>query len=324
MPAIFRHFTGLLSLPQKVTDMEYILNDESVVNSHGFVLLNAAGRFERFNANPVMLFNHEADKLIGQMTGLRIDGTKLIGTPSFDEEDTLAAKCKRQGEKGFLKGCSPGIIMHAVELRTTPDGEERITVTDWTLCEVSLVSVPSNQNALKLYNVRGEAIPDDQVKLSIESLLNNNTGKKMDKIILTAEAYAALGLTSAEADGKAISAAIMELKVRTEKAEKAIEEACKEKAMELVELAVKDGRITADKKGQFVKLALTDFSMAKETLEAIPVKESLSAKIVHKATTTKDRADWTYLKWAKEDPEGLKRLKETDPEAFEELKKRVK
>lgn len=145
----------------------------------------------------------------------------------------------------------------------------------------------------------------------------------MDKIILTAEAYAALGLTSAEADGKAISAAIMELKVRTEKAEKAIEEVRKEKAMELVELAVKDGRITADKKGQFVKLALTDFSMAKETLEAIPAKESLSAKIVHKATTT-DRADWTYLKWAKEDPEGLKRLKETDPEAFEELKKRVK
>ena len=62
---------------------DYILNDESVVNSHGFVLLNAAGRFERFNANPVMLFNHEADKLIGQMTGLRVEGTKLIGTPGL-------------------------------------------------------------------------------------------------------------------------------------------------------------------------------------------------------------------------------------------------
>ena len=323
MPAIFRRPADPLSLPQKVTDMEYILNDESVVNSHGFVLLNAAGRFERFNANPVMLFNHEADKLIGQMTGLRVEGTKLIGTPSFDEEDTLAAKCKRQGEKGFLKGCSPGIIMHAVELRTTPDGDERITVTDWTLCEVSLVSVPSNQNALKLYNVRGEAIPNDQVKLSIESLLNNNTGEEMDKIILTAEAYAALGLKSSEADGKALSAAIMELKARAEKAEKQVEDACKEKASELVELAVKDGRITADKKEQFVKLALADFAMAKETLEAIPAKESLSAKIVHKATATKDRSEWTYLKWAKEDPEGLKRLKETDPEAFAELKTRI-
>lgn len=306
---------------------DYILNDESIVNSHGFVLLNAAGRFERFNANPVMLFNHEADKLIGQMTGLRVEGTKLIGTPVYDEEDALAAKCKRQGEKGFLKGCSPGIIIYAVELRTNPDGEERITVTDWELCEVSLVSVPSNRNALRLYNAQGEVIPDDQIRLSIESLLHLNNQDEMDKIILTAEAYAALGLKSNEADGKAISAAIMELKARVEKAEKDLNDQHKAQAEALVELAIKDGRITADKKEQFVKLALADFDMAKTTLEAIPTRESLAGKVTHstgKAVATKDRAEWTYLRWAKEDPEGLKRLKETDPEAFEELKKRIK
>lgn len=306
---------------------DYILNDESVVNSHGFVLLNAAGRFERFNANPVMLFNHEADKLIGQMTGLRVEGTRLIGTPVYDEEDALAAKCKRQGEKGFLKGCSPGIIIYAVELRTNPDGEERITVTDWELCEVSLVSVPSNRNALRLYNAQGEVIPDDQIRLSIESLLHLNKQDEMDKIILTAEAYAALGLKSNEADGKAISAAIMELKARVEKAEKDLNDQHKAQAEALVELAIKDGRITADKKEQFTKLALADFDMAKTTLEAIPTRESLAGKVTHstgKATSTKDRAEWTYLRWAKEDPEGLKRLKETDPEAFEELKKRIK
>ena len=306
---------------------DYILNDESVVNSHGFVLLNAAGRFERFNANPVMLFNHEADKLIGQMTGLRVEGTKLIGTPVYDEEDALAAKCKRQGEKGFLKGCSPGIMIYAVELRTNPDGEERITVTDWELCEVSLVSVPSNRNALRLYNAQGEVIPDDQIRLSIESLLHLNKQDEMDKIILTAEAYAALGLKSNEADGKAISAAIMELKARVEKAEKDLNDQHKAQAEALVELAIKDGRITADKKEQFIKLALADFDMAKTTLEAIPTRESLAGKVTHgtgKATSTKARAEWPYLRWAKEDPEGLKRLKETDPEAFEELKKRIK
>ena len=95
----------------------------------------------------------------------------------------------------------------------------------------------------------------------------------------------------------------------------------------MIKLAIKDGRITADKKEQFIKLALADFDMAKTTLEAIPTLESLAGKVTHstgKATSTKDRMDWTYLRWAKEDPEGLKRLKETDPEAFEELKKRIK
>lgn len=308
---------------------EYVLNDESVVNSHGFVLLNSAGRFERYNANPVMLFNHESSNLIGQMAGLRVEGTKLIGKAEYDEEDTLGAKCKRQAKKGILKGCSPGIIIHAVELRTMPDGEERVTVTDWELCEVSLVSVPSNRNALRLYTKQGDIIPDDRVKLSVEALLNINQKdkKEMDKIILTAEAYTALGLKSNEADGKSISAAIMELQARAEKAEGELDKQRKQQAEDLVALAVKEGRITADKKESFVKLALADFDTAKATLEAIPAKESLSAKVTHstgKSAVASERKDWTYLKWAKEDPEGLRRLKAEDPEAFEELKKRIK
>lgn len=307
---------------------EYVLNDESVVNSHGFVLLNAAGRFERYNTNPVMLFNHESSNLIGQMTGLRVEGTKLIGKAEYDEEDTLGAKCKRQAKKGILKGCSPGIIINAVELRVTPDGEERVTVTDWELFEVSLVSVPSNRNALRLYTKQGDIIPDDRVKLSVEALLNiNKPNNEMDKIILTAEAYIALGLKSNEADGKSISAAIMELQSRAEKAEKELEEGRKLKATELVALAIKEGRITADKKESFEKLALADFDTAKATLEAIPARESLSGKVAHssgKTAIADERKDWTYLKWAKEDPEGLKRLKAEDPEAFEELKKCIK
>ena len=141
---------------------------------------------------------------------------RAIGKAVYDEEDTLGAKCKRQAKKGFLKGCSPGIIINAVELRTLPNGEERVTVTDWELCEVSLVSVPSNRNALRLYTKQGDIIPDDRVKLSVEALLNINkpNNNEMDKIILTAEAYIALGLKSNEADGKSISAAIMELQSR--------------------------------------------------------------------------------------------------------------
>ena len=299
---------------------EYALNDESVVNSHGFVLLNAGGRFERYNENPVMLFNHESASLIGQMTALRVEGTRLIGKAVYDEEDTLGAKCKRQAKKGFLKGCSPGIIINAVELRTLPNGEERVTVTDWELCEVSLVSVPSNRNALRLYTKQGDIIPDDRVKLSVEALLNINkpNNNEMDKIILTAEAYIALGLKSNEADGKSISAAIMELQSRAEKAEKELDNHRKLKATELVALAIKEGRITADKKESFERLALNDYDMAKTTLEAIPAKESLSAKVTHSTGRT------AVADGRKEDPEGLKRLKADDPEAFEELKKRIK
>lgn len=78
----------------------------------------------------------------------------------------------------------------------------------------------------------------------------------MKEIILTSEAYVALGLKSNEADGKSISAAIMELQARVEKAEKELEDQRKLKANELVALAIKDGRITADKKEAFEKWPL--------------------------------------------------------------------
>ena len=49
----------------------FIFNDETIKNSHGFDLLNAGGRFNRFKDNPVMLHNHNADKVLGKWNELR-------------------------------------------------------------------------------------------------------------------------------------------------------------------------------------------------------------------------------------------------------------
>ena len=121
------------------------------------------------------------------MTDLKVEGTKLIGAAKYDEEDPLALKCKRQAKCGILKGCSPGIIINSLEERIAPDGSSQLTVTDWELCEVSLVSVPSNRNALKLYNQAGEPIPDEQVKLSISDLLNKHKKQDMSVQQITRE-----------------------------------------------------------------------------------------------------------------------------------------
>ena len=233
---------------------DFVFNDEAQENSHGFVLLNGGGRFERFRANPVMLLQHDPGKVIGAWKDLRQDGGRLIATPIYDEEDPEALACKRKVEKNFLKGCSPGIIINAIEVRTTPDGREQLTVTDWTLCEGSIVSIPSNAGALKLYNQQGEAIPDNEVKLSINELLKTNT-KKMEVIQLSVAALTALGLSNG-ADSTAISAAITALSAAKETAEKEVEKYKKEKVDNLVDLAIKEGRITADATVSYTHLTL--------------------------------------------------------------------
>lgn len=304
---------------------DFVFNDESQENSHGFVLLNSGGNFERFNANPVMLWSHNQEQLIGQWSNLRIEGTKLVAKPVYDEDDDLALKCKSKAKKGILKGCSPGIIIKAIELRMDSTGVERVTVTEWELCEGSLVSVPSNARALKLYAKDGQPIPDTEAALSIQNLLSqtNKSKRKMDGLVLTVEAYVALGLASGTADGKAVSAAIMELQARVATAEKAVEDHKKEKANALVDLAIADGRITADRKESFMKLALQDYKMAEDTINSIPKKENLGGKVV---TTGKSapagRDSWTYLEWAKKDSKGLEEMRANDPEAFAELKKK--
>lgn len=149
----------------------------------------------------------------------------------------------------------------------------------------------------------------------------------MEVIQLSVAALTALGLSNG-ADSTAISAAITALSAAKETAEKEVEKYKKEKVDNLVALAIKEGRITADAKADFTALATDNFALAKRTIAAIPARETLSGKITNTSAGStgipSDREKWTYLEWAKKDPTGLQRLKVDNPTAFEELKKRIK
>lgn len=324
----------------------FCLNDETKKNSHGFYLLNAGGQFDRFRENPVMLYNHNHDALIGRWENLRVEGSLLMLDPEFDEGDEEALKIKGKVDRGFLKGGSPGIIVLDAEYRDNPaTGSNDIFVTQWELFEGSVVPIPSNAGAinLKVYDWDHQLLQPEQVLSHIDQVVKLSAGtsnggnpqnkkneKPMEKVKLSAEALVALGIND-DADAAAISVAVVALKAKLDgattentKLKTSAEEARKKGAEEMVDLAVKAGKITADKKDAFVKLALADLETTKATLEAIPAKQSLSAVIKDQGgkTATEGRESWTYLKWAKEDPKGLAELKVTDPTAFEELKKK--
>lgn len=324
----------------------FILNDETKKNSHGFYLMNAGGRFERFTENPVMLYNHNLEQLIGKWLNLHTEGVQLKAEAEFDEGDPDSVKIKGKVDRGYLRGASPGIIITAAEWRENlATAESELYVTAWELIEGSVVSVPSNAGALslKIYDNNRHLVSDENVMCHIEGIIKlglsgrdnqqvKQKNEKMNDIKLTAEALVALGIKDT-ADGAALSAAITALKVKADTAEanlsvlqKQVGEAKAKQIGEMVDLAVKEGRITADKKETFVKLALSDFDTAKATLESIPVKQSLSAK-VHSITGTSDipadRKDWTLLKWMQQDMSGLNKLKADQMDVYEEIKKRI-
>ena len=151
------------------------------------------------------------------------------------------------------------------------------------------------------------------------------------EIKLSVDAAKVLGL-GIEPEPIELNAAIMELSGKLslattakEKAEKTLNDHNEALANELVNLAVKEGRITADRKESFTKLAINDYKQAKDLLESMPAKETLSTKLKKDGDKTPaGREDWNYMKWLKEDAVGLKAMEINDNAKFLELKANYK
>ena len=90
---------------------------------------------------------HERENgVIGRWENVHKQGVQLIAEAVFDEGVELGKKVKYQVENGFLRSASIGIENMIYEER---DGVK--TVTQCDLFEISIVDMPANENAVKLY-----------------------------------------------------------------------------------------------------------------------------------------------------------------------------
>lgn len=302
----------------------FVLNDQKLINSYNFYLLNSGARMERFSSNAPMLDNHSSDRLIGRWSDIKFEGDKMLAMPDFDEGIELGRERKGQVEREYLKGASLGIIIHNAEWRMDIDGIERLYVTDWEPFEASVTPIPSNAGALSLmvYDTSGKQVNEKQLQLHIETLTtipkSTQINKKpMETVTLTADALAKLGLAES-ADQVAVSAAVVKMATRVAELETQIADQQTKRATDMVTLAVTDGRITADKKEAFVKLAMADFESTQSALETMPKKASLSGSVT-KGTMAPERSTWTLSQWLKNDPAELQRIKSEEPDTLKAI-----
>jgi hypothetical protein len=133
----------------------FVLHDESV-NSKGFRMLTSGANLTIFRKNPVMLFMHDDYNMpIGKWDNIRIEGTRILADPVFDEKDTRAIGVMDKVNRGFLNMASMG-AWAPEEMTDDPvlklPGQTLPTVTKWTAREASIVTIGSNHNALALYD----------------------------------------------------------------------------------------------------------------------------------------------------------------------------
>lgn len=295
-----------------------VLSDGNKVNSKGYRIDLSGMNTERFTDNPVMLYQHNQDKVIGRWENWTFTENKLQADPVFDDGDELGAEVKRKYEGDFLRAASIGLIVLDMQLIN-----DVWTVTKSELLEASIVSIPADAGAVVLYNENKEVLSFEQLQLNF----NNNhqqiqNQSKMQQITLSQKTVESLALPN-DYTPKDVELAVAEKDKTIATLNAQIAAAGTKERTDYLNQAEKDGKITAAEKTEFLKLADNGgFDSVKAIVDSRPANASASlADQVTKSDLSAGRENWTYRDWSKKDAKGLQRLKHENPAQFEKLQK---
>jgi len=128
--------------------LEFILSDESV-DRMGDVIRADGWDLASFKKNPVALFGHSHDQILGVWENVRVEGKKLLGRLKLAKPGTseLVDTVRSLIDQRILKAVSVGFQPIESEPRKSGGGYDFIKSA---LHEVSVVSVPANPNALAI------------------------------------------------------------------------------------------------------------------------------------------------------------------------------
>lgn len=316
-----------------------VIISTSGLNCYGGRVLTSGIDLTQFQKNPLLLWMHrrsfDRDAMpIGRIDNLRTDGDRLIGTPVFDQNDEFAKKIESKWENGFLRMASAGIEI--IETSDAPEhllqGQTRRTITRCRLEEVSIVDMGGNDEALQLYDRSGkvlklaagednDALPllapekkDDPSGTAPDDKDNNQTNKSTQS--MNKEILQLLGLSETVTEQEAVGA----LRLLKEKADK-VETLQLASITAVVDGAIAEKRITADKKEHFVNIGkAAGIDSLRTTLSLMqPVRKP--TEVIHQTDAPRDDEPKTYAKLSDVPADQLEKLREERPQDYERLYK---
>lgn len=316
-----------------------VIISTSGLNCYGGRVLTSGIDLTQFQKNPLLLWMHrrsfDRDAMpIGRIDNLRTDGDRLIGTPVFDQNDEFAKKIESKWENGFLRMASAGIEI--IETSDAPEhllqGQTRRTITRCRLEEVSIVDMGGNDEALQLYDRSGkvlklaagednDALPllapekkDDPSGTAPDGKDNNQTQKSTQS--MNKEFLQLLGLSETATEQEAVGA----LRLLKEKADK-VETLQLASITAIVDGAIAEKRITADKKEHFVNIGkAAGIDSLRTTLSLMqPVRKP--TEVIRQTDEPRDDEPKTYAKLSDVPAAELEQLREQRPQDYERLYK---
>lgn len=143
----------------------------------GDIVPKEAWTLDNYNKNPVILFNHCYDHLVGRATAIDVTDNGLevtaeVGNPSAGYEMTESQKMVRSLiAQGILKAFSVGFIPLDAEY---DEKNGRFIIKKAELLEISFVSVPCQQDSLvtevKSLIIKEEKAMEEEMKKLLETI----------------------------------------------------------------------------------------------------------------------------------------------------------
>ncbi len=275
----------------------FVITDESLVDADGERVMIKGIDLTRFEKNPVCLFMHgrrwsslTKRIVIGKWSNLQIKGSQLHGEVEFDASDEEAAAIEKKVAGGFLKACSPRYRPVAISedaLDKLP-GQKGLTYTKSQLIEISIVDIPSNENAVMksmeespdlLKYLSKNFNPDDPADdVDPQKTPNKNPQKTPNKNMDTAIDSAipkALGLPETASAGEIVGAINTLTKAKAD-AQALVQKTIEDEADQLVSRAIAKGLFTEDQKDTAKSWFLKDMEAARAFVGPEPAKEDKS------------------------------------------------
>jgi hypothetical protein len=151
---------------------EIVISTETA-NNKGFVLQSQYVDFARFNKHPIMLKQHQWENEPLGTWAIRLDKGVLLGTPTFNLITEDSKLYSQLYEAGQLTASIGGFAIFRTiknsygELEPYKDENGNMFCEKFELYEVSLVTIPSNPDAVMLMNLSSPVIMEESKKPEI-------------------------------------------------------------------------------------------------------------------------------------------------------------
>jgi len=155
--------------------MKFNLTTDDIFTRKGqkVKVLTSGMDISEFINNPLMLSEHNNEKVIGTWAEISKLNDRIIAEPNFDD-DEFSVQIKSKVNKGTIKSASVGIEVLDAQL----DGDT-LVLTKTVLLEASLVGLPANKKAKKVDNSNKVLLFSNGSDCDVDELVKEIKDKNM-------------------------------------------------------------------------------------------------------------------------------------------------